>query len=79
MSLSEMTYYGTRRNWWSQLIRLLILLITLQTITQHSMPEIDASRAQQQTNQHIMMGLGGGAKSASKLFEGSDVDIVATL
>ena len=60
-----MTYYGTRRNWWSQLIRLLILLITLQTITQHSMPEIDASRAQQQTNQHMMMGLGGGAKSAS--------------
>ena len=57
-----MTYYGTQRNWWIQLFR---LLFTLLTITQHSMAEIDASRAQQQTNHHIMMGLGGGAKSAS--------------
>jgi len=29
------------------------------------MPEYDANRAQHQTNHHIMMGLGGGAKNAS--------------
>ena len=57
-----MTYYGTQRNWWTRLIR---LLITLHTITLHSMPEYDANRAQHQTNHHMMMGLGGGAKHAS--------------
>ena len=57
-----MTYYGTQRNWWTRLIR---LLITLHTITQHTMPVYDANRAQLQTNHHMMMGLGGGAKHAS--------------
>jgi hypothetical protein len=58
-----MTYYGTQRNWWTRLIR---LLITLHTITQHTMPVYDANRAQLQTNHHMMMGLGGGAKHASQ-------------